>query len=413
MRVGVITPDLRDPGGIAEEALLVARSLRSELAADVRMISLATSSSDPSSVLLRRPRTWTRDAAGAYAHQEYAVEHFGAFAADIELARYRQRKRVLQRLSDCDVLHVLGGTPAWGHAVRAFRGPLLIHFASFARVERYGSWARSPLDAWRSLMTRGVTALERRALRRADVILTMNDTRRREAAQIAGPATPVFTVHTGVDTQRFAPGPYRPDGYLLAVGRLSDPRKNLPLLLRAYAEARRQSTRVPGLVLVGHRGPSAESWKLVEQLGLRGSVEYRGAANPAALVSAYQGASAFVLSSDEEGLGIVVLEALACGLPVVATSCIGPTESVTDGCEGLLVPVGSVAELAAAIVRVSADANLRHRFSAAARRRAVQEFSLERAAARLGRAYRDAGLLRTARGDAIQRSTPRHAVKVT
>jgi glycosyltransferase involved in cell wall biosynthesis len=413
VRIALVVPDLRDPGGIAEEALLVARSLRTELAADVRMISLATSSSDPSSVLLRRPRTWTRYAAGVYAHQEFAVEHFGAFAADIELARYRQRKRVLQHLSDCDVLHVLGGTPAWGYAVRGFRGPLVLHFASFARVERYGGWGRSPLALWRNLMTRGVTALERRALRRADVILTMNDTRRVEAAQIAGPATPVFTVHTGVDTQRFAPGPYRPDGYLLAVGRLSDPRKNLPLLLRAYADARRQSTRVPGLVLVGHRGPSAESWRVIDQLGLRASVEYRGAASPAELVSAYQGASAFVLSSDEEGLGIVVLEALACGLPVVATSCIGPTESVTDGRQGMLVPVGSVAELAAAIVRVSADETLRHRLSAAARRRALQEFSLEQAAARLRLAYRDAGLLRTARTDAMQHSTPRHAVKVT
>jgi glycosyltransferase involved in cell wall biosynthesis len=119
------------------------------------------------------------------------------------------------------------------------------------------------------------------------------------------------------------------------------------------------------------------------------------------------------LSSDEEGLGIVVLEALACGLPVVATSCIGPTESVADGREGLLVPVGSVAGLATAIVRVSADETLRHRLSAAARRRAVEEFSLVQAAARLGLAYRDAGLLRTARGDALRHSTPRHAMKAT
>ena len=400
MRLGLVVPDLRDPGGIVEEALLVARVLRRDLAADVRLISLAMSSADPSSLLLRRPRTWKSHPAGSYTHAEFTVEHFGAPAADIELARYRQRRPLLERVAECDVLHVLGGTPAWGYAVRRFRGPLIVHFASFARYERTApAGARSPLQAWRHLMTRGVSSLERAALRRADLILTMNDTRRREAEAIVAGARPVMTVHTGVDTQRFMPGPYQRDGYLLAVGRLSDRRKNIPLLLRAYAEARRQFARIPRLVLVGHRPPSAESWQLIAELGLTNSVEYRGAVSRAELASTYQGASAFVLSSDEEGLGIVVLEALASGLPVIATACIGPTETVTDGREGILVPVGSVERLADAIRRVTADEALRQRMSDAARHRAVQEFSLEQAAVRLVAAYREAGILQQARAN--------------
>jgi glycosyltransferase involved in cell wall biosynthesis len=409
MRIAVVTPDLREPGGIVHDALLVARSLRCDLGAEVRLISLATSSHDAASLVLHHPRTWKRHAPGTYTHEEIPVEHFGAVATDIEWARYAQRRLLLDRVSDCDALHVIGGTPAWGHAVRGFRGPLVIHFASFAHVERTGPM-RSPVDAWRRLMTRGVTALERKALRRADVILTMNDTRRREAARIAGGTTPVFTAHTGVDTQRFVPGPYQPDGYLLAVGRLSDPRKNIPLLLRAYAEARRQFARIPRLVLVGHRPPSAESWQLIAELGLSHSVEYRGAVSRAELPSTYQGASAFVLSSDEEGLGIVVLEALASGLPVIATACIGPTETVTHGREGMLVPVGSVERLADAILRVTADEALRQRMSEAARRRAVQEFSLEQAAGRLVAAYREAGILRPAHTGAVSRSSTPHPV---
>src|SRR5688500_9445644 len=99
MRIGLLVPDLRDPGGIAEEALLVARSLHRGLGADVRLISLAMSSADSSSLLLRRPRTWKRHPAGSYAHAEFAVEHFGAPAADIELARYCQRRPLLERVA--------------------------------------------------------------------------------------------------------------------------------------------------------------------------------------------------------------------------------------------------------------------------------------------------------------------------
>jgi glycosyltransferase involved in cell wall biosynthesis len=395
MRIGLVVPDLRDPGGIPAEARLVARSLRRELGADIRIVSMATSSSDASSRLLRRPGTWLRHPIGSYTHEEFTVEHVGATGADIELARYRQRRGLLDRVAGCDVLHVLSGTPAFGHAVRGFRGPLIVHFASFARHERSdpSPASASLLGSWRRLMTKGVTAIERAALRRADLIIAMNDTRRREAEAIVAGAVPVTTVHTGVDTDRFSPGPYQSDGYLLAVGRLSDPRKNIPLLLRAYAAARQQSTTLPRLVLAGFRPPSAESWQLVAELGIADYVEYRGAVEPALLNDLYRGAAAFVLSSDEEGLGIVILEAMASGLPIVATSCIGPTETVTNDSEGLLVPVGSVSHLTNALVRISADDALRRRLSQAARARAVREFALEPAAARLGAAYRDHGLV--------------------
>ena len=394
MQVGVLVPDLRHPGGITEEALFIARSLRRELGAVVRIVSVATSSDDSASRLLRRPRTWMRPLVGAYRHEEFSIEHVGAFAADIELARYCQRRALLERVSGCDVLHVISGTPAWGYAVRGFQGPLILHFASFVRHERtsHVGGRRAPLDLWRRLMTVGVTAVEKAALRRADLIIAMNDTRRREAEAIVGGTRPVMTVHTGIDTHHFRPESYQSDGYLLTVGRLSDPRKNLPLMLRAYAAARKQSAAVPRLVLVGHHAPAPDSWRLIAELGLEACVEYRGALSRADLAEAYRGASAFVLSSDEEGLGIVVLEAMASGLPIIATSCIGPTETVTDGGEGFLVPVRSVARLAEAIVRVGSDAALRRRLSQAARQRAVREFSLEKAAARLGDAYRRAGI---------------------
>ena len=395
MHVGIVAPDLREPGGVRENALFVARSLTRQLGASVQVVALATSRSDASSVLLRQPRTWRRPLVSRYTVEEFAVEHVGAVGAEIEVARYARRRAILKLVERCDVLHVVCGTPAWAHAVSGFKGPVVVHFASFARHERRHDAPGRPsaLDSWRLLMTWSVGLVERAALRRADAIITLNRTRLLEAQALTGRGTPAEVVHVGVDTDWFSPAPYREDGYLVTVGRLNDPRKNLSLLLRAYAAARARTSSLPGLVLAGVAAPDQESRDLMSALGLTGSVQYVGPQDRRALADTYRGASAFVLSSDEEGQGIVVVEAMASGLPIVATSCVGPSELITDGVEGLLTPVGSADDLADAIVRVSADPARRRHMSQASRSRAVREFSLERAGARLAGVYRAHGML--------------------
>ena len=394
MRVGLVTPDLRVRGGVREKALFVARALRQDLGASVQIVSLATSRSDASSILLHQPQTWRRPLVSRYTDEEFTVNHVGAVGAELEVARYARRRAILRLVEGCDVVHVVCGTPALAHAVNAFPGPLVVHFASFVRHERRhdASSRMSLLERWRQGMTAAVGIVERKALRRADVIVPVNDMRRAEVRALVAPETPVEVVHTGVDTELFSPGPYRDDGYLLNVGRLNDRRKNIPLLLRAYAAARTRLPNLPRLVLAGPAPPPSDIWQLVSALNLTGELEYKGPLDRRELTDIYRGASAFVLSSNEEGQGIVVVEAMACGLPIVATSCIGPSELVTHGVEGLLTPVGSVADLADAIVGVSADLDLRRQMSHAARCRAVREFSFERASARLCGIYRAAGI---------------------
>jgi glycosyltransferase involved in cell wall biosynthesis len=392
VNIGIVAPDLRDRGGVTELTLFVATALQRGLGAAVRIVSLATSSTDAASALLHRPQTWRARPPTVYSAGEFTVEHVGAAAGEIEIARYWPRRALALCLAGLDVVHVVGGTPAWAWAARDFRGPLIVQFATFARHERVYQRVRSAAGAWRRAMTAGVSGIERAALRRAQVVIALNETRRREARALAPDARHV-TVHHGVDVEWFAPGPPVADGYLLTVGRLRDPRKNLPLLLRAYAEARRRSRRVPRLVLAGFQTPSAEHWRLIAALGIESVVEYRGAPARAELAELYRGASAFVLSSDEEGQGIVVLEAMACGLPVIATACIGPPELVTDGEEGLLVPPGDVDSLSRAIAGLADDGELRRRLGRHARLRALREFSTEAAVGRVCGVYRDAGLL--------------------
>src|SRR5690606_5443799 len=127
----------------------------------------------------------------------------------------------------------------------------------------------------------------------------------------------------GIDTTLFTPAPADPGGgvgYLLMVGRLDDPRKDLPTLLRAYSIARECFDVAQRLVLAGRYAPSAEDTRLLRKLKLEEHVDVRTGVSTAELVELYQRADLFVLSSAEEGLGMVLLEAMAAGLPVVSTA---------------------------------------------------------------------------------------------
>jgi len=400
VHVAVVAPDLRETGGVREKTLFVVRALRDRLGASVRLLSLATSRRDPSSILVHQPHTWKRSLLSHYTVEEFSVDHVGAIGAEIEAARYAGRGAMLNLVADCDVVHVVCGTPAFANAVAGFGGSVVVHFASLVRHERRPHRPRryTGLDHWRHVMTSAVTLIERRALRRADAIIAVNNTRLAEAQSLARPGTPAAVVHTGVDTDWFSPGPYRDDGYLLTVGRLSDPRKNLPLLLHAYAAARQREPRVPSLVLAGPAAPQQKHLALIAALGLTGAVRYIGPLGRRTLADVYRSASAFVLSSDEEGQGIAIVEAMASGLPIVATSCVGPSEVITDGVEGILTPVGSVSDVADAIVSLSRDTARRGRMSQAARARAVRDFSLERAGTSLCSVYRSYGIASGADG---------------
>ena len=130
--------------------------------------------------------------------------------------------------------------------------------------------------------------------------------------------------------------------HFLAVGRLAA-QKNFALLLRAFARIRRPDDH---LTLIGEGGQRRALERLVHDLGIAEQVSMPGHINP--LHDAFAHADAFILSSDYEGLGVVVVEALAAGVPVVATDCCVNMTMLVDGA-GLLVPIKDVAALAGAM----------------------------------------------------------------
>jgi glycosyltransferase involved in cell wall biosynthesis len=109
-------------------------------------------------------------------------------------------------------------------------------------------------------------------------------------------------------------------GHILFMGTLSL-RKNVGTLLEAYARLRAQVPEAPRLVLAGHATPASARWEArCKQPPLAGHVEITGYVTTEQRIALYEGARMLVLPSYEEGFGLPVLEAMACGVPVVVSS---------------------------------------------------------------------------------------------
>lgn len=156
---------------------------------------------------------------------------------------------------------------------------------------------------------------------------------------------------------------------LIAVGRLM-PQKDFSTLIRAFAAVRKEVDA--RLIIFGEGSERAKLESLVQQLEMQDCIQLPGfVTNP---YSFMKQAALFVLSSAWEGLPTVLIEAMACGTPVVATNCpSGPQEILGNGRWGALVPVGDCVALADAIV---SQLESRARINVAVR---AMDFSLEAA----------------------------------
>jgi glycosyltransferase involved in cell wall biosynthesis len=192
------------------------------------------------------------------------------------------------------------------------------------------------------------------------------------------PLDDVIFAPPGVDTGQFVPGPPPSESdHILSVGRFEDPRKNVTLLFEAYAALRGQTGSVPPLVLAGRSAPSDAAWARAEALGIRDAVTFREDVSMNELVLLYRSAALYVVSSDEEGLGLTILESMASGRPVVSTACGGPSTTVLDGETGRLVPVGDAEALAGAMADVSGDPERADAMGHRGRKRVEEYFSME------------------------------------
>jgi len=321
--------------------------------------------------------------------------------------------------AEYDVLHLHHLTPLHEAAARVAPDvPTIAHLhgTELLMLERIAegpppAWTHA--DAWAERMRRWAGRAERLLL------LSPSQLDRVERLLGIGPERCLVTPN-GFDPDRFAPRPvdraahwrehlvehprgWRPgadegsvgyteaqiaplaeDPVLLAVGRFTEV-KRLPLLIRAFARARRETETRASLVLLGGHPGEWEGEHPCEAIAAAGApdVFVAGWHEHDTLPDFLNAADATVLASVREQFGLVLVEGMACGLPAIAVDRFGPGEIVDDGRTGWLVPPDDEAALARALCQAIDDGAERARRGRAARETALARWSWPAIAERL------------------------------
>ena len=350
-RIALVTAGFDFGGGVPTVARWLRDCLRSVAGYTVDVHDLATSSRDPHSRRLVVPRSWLRSTLRNASGEEDGVFRWGANAVEIEAMRYRPRRELRNALQGYDLIQVVGGVPAWGSAVIGTGIPTVLLVATTVVWERPWQLAErtGPSRILREIMTLLTARIERKALRKVDVVVVLNSSMLEHVRSTVQGS--VIKAPPGIDTAFFAPpaAGWRPGGYLLSVCRLNDPRKGLDRMIQAYSKMLQLDRSVPPLVLAGKGQLPATLLGRLTNLGLSSRVSVQSDVGHTELPELYRGASVFLQRSYEEGLGMSVLEAMACGLPVVSTDSAGARETVVHGLTGWLVPQADDSQVATSI----------------------------------------------------------------
>lgn len=330
------------------------------------------------------PRSWLGPRQRDVVLDGVPVRYFGSHLAEFEVARYHPQAALTRFLDDFDVVLVVAGSPAIVNVAAKTRRPVVAQIATFVEDERRSVIERATGLRWARIaaMTRLVARVDERGLRIPRVTLVENQHMLHECrargvtAHLIAPGVDCGTYHPASEADR--------SRVILAVGRWDDDRKDLPTLLRAYAWSRQHDGIEQRLVLAGLQGPNDQARSLMKSLRVENAVEVRENVPLEELAELYRSADIFALTSTEEGLGLVFLEAMASGTPVVATATEGAQFALGDSGAGELVPLGPdlVKRFASALTRWCQDAEPRRQASIRARRNVEERFNAEDAGAR-------------------------------
>ncbi|HEV2638922.1 MAG TPA: glycogen synthase [Actinocrinis sp.] len=384
MQVGVLTrefpPDVYGGAGVHVEFL--ARELRALTDVQVHCWSSAKAEDDP-------PYVHRHAAAESLADANEALR---SLSVDLAMAA---------SVADCDLVH----SHTWyanmgGHIAKLLHG--IPHVMTAHSLEPLRPWKAEQLGGGYTLSSWA----ERTAIEAADAVIAVSHGMRKDILDCYPALDPdrVQVVHNGIDTALYQPTPdtdaltrhgVDPDRpYVLFVGRITR-QKGVPHLLRA---ARALDPSAQLVLAAGAPDTPAidqEFRALVDELRqTRDGVVWIPEMRPRPeVVQLLTHAAVFACPSVYEPLGIVNLEAMACGTPVVASAVGGIPEVVDDGVTGLLVdydeaaPEAFEAALAQGLNSVIADPEAGRRMGAAGRERAVREFGWDAIARRTVAVY--------------------------
>jgi glycosyltransferase involved in cell wall biosynthesis len=246
------------------------------------------------------------------------------------------------------------------------------------------SWQqRLMIRRWHSFLR-----MQKSVIKQLRHVVTVSECSRQDIARDFGlqPAG-IALVHNGIDTDEFRPLPAvaRKPRRLMATASADAPLKGLRYLLLAHASLLRRYPDLE-LLVVGRPQPGGKTERLIARLDIAGSIRFVSGISTAEMVHYYAEASIAVVPSVYEGFGLPAGEAMACGVPVVATDGGALPEVVGDA--GVIVPARDAEALARAVAALLEDPPRRALLAAAGRRRILEYFSWRVCAQHMEACYR-------------------------
>jgi len=374
-KIAIVTHDLRESGGVAAVVSQILLTSQYEKKRKFVIYSLSTKRLDPINLQALRPKTWIKSIREVvYRWNGHDVNHIGAIFSEFEVFRYLSFGRIKTRLKTYDKVIFVVGIAAWAFMFKGLRYDLYI--ASRVLEERQSPKSKtiSAKKIYNKLNNVIVQKMELHAIRNANVLAVMNQKMSRWINE-----------KTHVNAKIIYPGMCLPNTTLnelpltigqnfkvISVARYNDPRKRADLVLQVYAKLRNFWPDIE-LTLVSMFPIDSELLKKYEEISTQVHIN----ASKEDLRYLYDNSDIFLLMSDEEGFGMVLIEAMQSKSIVVSTMSGGPQEIITDGVDGILIPLGDVA---AAVNKINKILEKPHKFASianAASKTVNQKFSLD------------------------------------
>jgi glycosyltransferase involved in cell wall biosynthesis len=378
MRVLVMTLPPFD-GGVPFKARQLCLALRAQ-GHDVTVATYATFHHQSHlNWSLLSPRNRHRpSSAPATCFGDFPAIFVGCWLPELEATYTLPSRRWDELIGSFDRHVAVGGTPIMAHALAASQRPFLLWCASDVAGDRHErqkrmGWLRRSLD--RAVIAPWLRRIEKYILSQPS-----------GQVRVVSKAAHADLLRRGCASDRLAPMPIPIEldafstpttppraGTIGFAGRFNDPRKNIGLLIEMMRLSRER-----GLDLKLHLAGAEASHELsaeVKNAGLGEHVLFLGELPRDQLVNFYRGLDIFVIPSQQEGLCVSGLEAMACGIPVITTPCGGPLDYVMPGRTGFIASTPS--EMLDHCQTLVNDRNLRQAMSAAARQFVSDHYSFD------------------------------------